>query len=137
MADTFTVAERSRIMASVKSRDTTPELVVRQIVASLRYRPRLHDVSLPGVPDLVFPRLKKAIFVSGCFWHRHTCGRCRIPAGNRAYWLAKIDRNAARDRRVQRALRRLGYRVLVVWECQTTAARRERLRARINQYLQA
>jgi hypothetical protein len=80
-------------------------------------------------------RRKLAIFVSGCFWHRHTCGRCRIPAANRAYWIAKIDRNAARDRRVQRALRRLGYRVLVVWECQTTAARRERLRARVQQFL--
>jgi DNA mismatch endonuclease (patch repair protein) len=57
------------------------------------------------------------IFVSGCFWHRHTCGRCRIPAANRLYWLAKIHRNAVRDRRVQRALRRLGWSVLVVWEC--------------------
>jgi DNA mismatch endonuclease, patch repair protein len=95
----------------------------------------LHDTSLPGAPDLVFPRLNKAIFVSGCFWHRHTCGRCRIPAANRAYWLAKIDRNAARDRRVQRALRRLGWSVLVVWECQTAAARRERLQTRIDQFL--
>jgi DNA mismatch endonuclease (patch repair protein) len=135
MADTFTVAERSRIMAAVKSRDTTPELIVHRLVRSLGYRPRQHDSSLPGVPDLVSPRLKLAIFVHGCFWHRHTCGRCRIPAANRRYWIAKIDRNAARDRRVRRALRRLGYRILVIWECQTTAARRERLRARIRQFL--
>jgi DNA mismatch endonuclease, patch repair protein len=135
MADTFTVAERSRIMAAVKSRGTTPELIVHRLVRSLRYRPRLHDASLPGAPDLVFRRRKLAIFVHGCFWHRHTCGRCRIPVANRAYWLAKIDRNAARDRRVQRALRRLGYRVLVVWECQTTAARRERLRRLLLRFL--
>src|SRR5438477_9336664 len=115
--------------AAVKSGDTKPELAVRRLVHALGYRFRLHVRSLPGAPDLVFPRLRKVIFVSGCFWHRHTCGRCRIPSTRRAYWLAKIDRNAARDRRVQRALRRLGWGVMVVWECQTTAAKRDRLRA--------
>ena len=75
--------------------------------------------------------------VHGCFWHRHTCGRCRIPASNRRYWLAKIDRNAARDRRTIRALRRLGWRVLVVWECQTTLARREWLAERLRTFLRS
>jgi DNA mismatch endonuclease (patch repair protein) len=90
---------------------------------------------LTGSPDLFFPRLRKVIFVSGCFWHMHDCGRCRIPATRRDYWVAKLERNAARDRRVQRELRRLGWQSLVVWECQTVLARRERLQARVGRFL--
>jgi DNA mismatch endonuclease (patch repair protein) len=111
------------------------ENIVRRLAHALGYRFRLHVRSLPGAPDLVFPRLRKVIFVHGCFWHRHTCGRCRIPATRRRYWLAKIDRNAARDRRVQRALRQLGWGVMVVWECQTKAANRARLRSRLQSFL--
>ena len=135
MADTFSVAERSRIMAAVKSGGTTPEMVVRRLVHAMGYRYRLHVRSLPGAPDLVFPRLRSIIFVSGCYWHMHTCGRCRIPADHRDYWVKKLARNAARDKRTHRQLRRAGWRVLVVWECQTVAARRERLRSRIERFL--
>jgi DNA mismatch endonuclease (patch repair protein) len=135
MADTFTKAERSRIMAAVKGSNTTPEMVVRRLVHALGFRYRLHVRTLPGAPDLAFPRLRKVIFVSGCFWHMHTCGRCRIPATRRSYWVAKLQRNATRDKRVQRALRRAGWSVLVVWECQTVAARRERLRTRLCSFL--
>lgn len=102
---------------------------------ALGYRYRLHVRSLLGAPDLVFPRLRKVIFVSGCFWHMHTCGRCRIPTARRKYWLAKLQRNAAGDRRVQRALRRAGWGVPVVWECQTFAAGRERLVRQIVRFL--
>jgi DNA mismatch endonuclease, patch repair protein len=137
MTDTFTKAERSRIMAAVKSKDTTTELVVRRIVHLLGYRYRLHVRSLPGTPDLVFPRLRKVINVSGCFWHLHGCPRCRIPQAHRRYWLDKLNRNAARDRRNGRALRRLGYRVLTVWECQTTVRTRDRLAARLKRFLDA
>jgi DNA mismatch endonuclease (patch repair protein) len=119
----------------VKSRDTTPEMIVRRLVHALGYRYRLHVRSLPGAPDLVFPRLRKVIFVSGCFWHMHSCGRCRIPTARRGYWTKKLERNRARDKRVQRALRRAGWGVLVVWECQTLAAGRERLRARLKRFL--
>jgi len=135
LTDTFTTSERSRIMAAVKGKDTTPEMLVRRLVHALGFRYRLHVRSLPGCPDLVFPRLRKIINVSGCFWHMHGCGRCRIPASRRGYWVAKLERNAARDRRTRRALRRLGWQVLVVWECQTTTARRERLRARLVRFL--
>jgi DNA mismatch endonuclease, patch repair protein len=128
-------AERSRIMAAVKSHSTTPEMVVQRLVHELGSRYRLHVRSLPGAPDLVFPCLRKVIFVSGCFWHMHTCGRCRIPAARRKYWIAKLERNAARDQRVQRALRRAGWGVLVVWECQTFAAGRERLPGRLRRFL--
>jgi DNA mismatch endonuclease, patch repair protein len=135
MADTFTKAERSRIMAAVKGKDTAPELIVRRLVHAFGYRYRLHVRSLPGCPDLVLPRLRKVILVSGCFWHMHSCGRCRIPATRRGYWVAKLERNVSRDGRNRRALRRAGWQVLVVWECQTIAARRERLRAKLQAFL--
>jgi len=110
-------------------------MIVRRIVHQLGYRYRLHVRALPGAPDLVFPRLGKVVIVNGCFWHRHTCGACRIPATRRAYWVQKIDRNAQRDQRTRRALRRLGWRVLAVWECQTRPARRQRLEARLLRFL--
>ena len=104
-------------MAAVKSQDTTPELVVRRLVHALGYRYRLHVRSLPGTPDLVFPRLRKVINVSGCFWHMHACSRCRIPSSRREYWLTKLQRNAARDKRVAKALHRAGWQVFTIWEC--------------------
>jgi DNA mismatch endonuclease, patch repair protein len=118
MADTFTKAERSRIMAAVRSHDTTPELVVRRLLHRLGYRFRLHVKELPGTPDILLPKHRTVVEVRGCFWHGHTCGRCRVPATRREYWLAKIARNQQRDRRTVAALRRAGWRVLVLWECQ-------------------
>jgi DNA mismatch endonuclease (patch repair protein) len=135
MADTFSQSERSRIMAAVKSKDTTPELLVRRLVHCLGYRYRLHVRSLPGSPDLVFPRLRKVINVNGCFWHMHSCGRCRIPSSRRDYWIAKIQRNAARDKRTRRELRKLGWQVLVLWECQIKPSREDWLRRRIVAFL--
>ncbi len=135
MADPFTPAERSRIMAAVRSRDTAPEMIVRRLVHRMGYRYRLHVRELPGTPDLVFPRLRCAVAVDGCFWHGHRCGACRMPATRRDYWAAKIARNIARDRRTRRALRRAGWRVLVVWECQTRRDRIERLTVRLAAFL--
>lgn len=83
------------------------------------YRYRLRDKSLPGTPHIVLPRRRKVIEVRGCFWHGHTCGRCRVPRTRRAYWLAKIERNRRRGRRTLAALAKLGWSVLVIWECQT------------------
>jgi DNA mismatch endonuclease, patch repair protein len=137
MTDTFTKAERSRIMAAIKSRDTTPELTVRRLVHSLGYRYRLHVRSLPGTPDLVFPRLRKVINVNGCFWHLHRCAHCRVPSSRRSYWIAKLERNAARDVRTVRELRRSGWQVMVIWECQIGAAKQARLRARIVKFLKS
>src|SRR5271154_5907111 len=99
MADSVTKAQRSRIMAAVRSKDTTPELTVRRLVHRLGYRYRLHVRTLPGTPDLVFPSRQKIINVSGCFWHMHGCGRCRIPAAHRTYWQEKLERNKKRDQR--------------------------------------
>jgi DNA mismatch endonuclease (patch repair protein) len=111
--------KRSAIMRAVKSADTKPEIIVRKLVHALGYRFRLHRKSLPGSPDLVFPSRKKVLFVHGCFWHAHRCKRGhRVPKTNTSYWLAKIGRNKARDARQIAALKRAGWRSLVIWECQ-------------------
>jgi DNA mismatch endonuclease (patch repair protein) len=138
MPDQFSPAERSRIMRCVKSGNTTPELVVRRLVHGLGYRFRLNNRHLPGQPDLVLPRLGKAIFVHGCFWHRHACGAGQsTPASRVDYWQAKFTRNVLRDRSNLRKLRRLGWSVLVVWECQTTIRKREALQRRLERFLNA
>ncbi|MCA9235982.1 MAG: DNA mismatch endonuclease Vsr [Planctomycetales bacterium] len=134
--DVFTKAERSRVMRAVKSADTTPEMVVRRLVHGLGYRYRLHAKDLPGKPDLVLPRLGKVIFVHGCFWHRHRCDAGQsTPASRVDYWQAKFDRNVARDKSHLRKLRRAGWSVLVVWECQTKASRRAVLERRLGRFL--
>lgn len=111
--------KRSEIMRAVKSKDTKPEMIVRRLVHALGYRYRLHRPDLPGKPDLTFAGRRAVIFVHGCFWHQHTCKRGdRQPATNVAYWRRKLARNVARDKANARHLRRLGWRVLTVWECQ-------------------
>jgi DNA mismatch endonuclease (patch repair protein) len=118
--DTLTAAERSVRMAKIRSKDTLPELRVRQLVHRLGYRFRLHQKDLPGRPDLVFTSRRKVIFVHGCFWHAH--GRCKTanqPKSRRGYWKDKFARNKARDQSNARKLRNLGWKVLVIWECQT------------------
>ena len=118
MADVFTPEERSRVMRSVRSRDTAPELRVRRWLHAHGFRFRLHRDDLPGKPDIVLPRYATAVFVHGCFWHGHAgCKPAELPASNREYWERKIGRNMARDRRNLRGLRALGWRALVVWEC--------------------
>lgn len=104
-------------MSLVLHKDTGPELVVRRVVHSLGYRYRLHVRSLPGTPDLVFTRRRKIIFIHGCFWHRHPrCGR--LPKSNKRFWLDKLEQNRKRDLSNLRKLRRNGWKVLVIWECQ-------------------
>jgi DNA mismatch endonuclease, patch repair protein len=120
MIDVFSPQKRSAIMARVKSSDTAPELRVRRLAHRLGYRFRLHRKDLPGRPDLVFPRLGVALFVHGCFWHRcPICKGASSPSSNIAYWERKFRRNVARDVEAAAALTRLGWRVEVIWECQT------------------
>jgi len=105
-------------MRSVKSTDTKPELAVRRLAHQLGYSFRLHRKSLPGTPDLVFPRLRKVVFVHGCFWHGHRCARGnRTPKNNRDYWVAKITRNRERDKTNRALLHTEGWGVYIVWEC--------------------
>jgi DNA mismatch endonuclease (patch repair protein) len=119
-ADRITPVQRSRNMARIRSKDTAPELIVRRLLHALGYRFRLHFASLPGRPDLAFPKRKKAIFVHGCFWHSHPgCVRATRPVSRAAFWAEKFEKNQERDTRVQAQLRDQGWNVLVVWECET------------------
>jgi len=129
MADFLTPRERSERMARIRGRDTKPELAVRAILRGLGARARLHRRDLPGSPDLVLVRERIAILVHGCFWHRHQgCARATHPATRRRFWREKFARNVARDRRVARLLRRLGFRVIVIWECRLRDPERVRRR---------
>lgn len=121
-------------MSRVRAKDTKPEMVVRRIVHGLGYRYRLHRRDLPGRPDLVLPRLGAVIFVHGCFWHRHPgCRLASTPSTNVEFWQAKFLRNVERDAEAIRRLEADGWRVLVVWECETRA--REALHARLQAFL--
>jgi DNA mismatch endonuclease, patch repair protein len=118
--DNLTSTQRSACMASIRSTDTRPEMVVRRLVHSLGYRYRLHRRELPGTPDLVLARYQCVILVHGCFWDMHRCKRGKsTPRSNVAFWRTKRENNRIRDRHSISALRRAGWRVLVVWECQT------------------
>ncbi len=119
-------------MRAVKSANTRPEQAVRSLLHSLGYRFRLHRRDLPGVPDIAFPSRKAVIFVHGCFWHGHECKRGnRVPKARTAYWTRKLEGNATRDSRIRAKLTDLGWRVLVVWECEIkdNVALAEKLRA--------
>jgi DNA mismatch endonuclease (patch repair protein) len=123
--DPLSKSQRSALMASIRSKDTAPELAVRKVLTAMGIRYRLHGKGLPGRPDIVIRRLNLVIFVHGCFWHRHRCRRGKaMPAVRRAFWRAKFEANRKRDRRSIAALRRAGWRVLVIWECQTEDAGR-------------
>jgi DNA mismatch endonuclease (patch repair protein) len=121
-------------MAAIRCKDTRPEMTVRRIAHRLGYRYRLHVRELPGSPDLVFPRLRKLILVHGCFWHMHACRYGRVTPRTRPdFWQTKRTGNVSRDRRTVRKLRRDGWRVLVIWECQVRD--QEQLAARLSEFL--
>ena len=110
-------------MSRVKGRDTKPELLVRSLVHRMGFRFRLHRRDLPGNPDIVLPRHAKVIFVHGCLWHGHKqCPRSKRPTTNKEFWNRKLDQNIERDDHFRRKLRRIGWKALVVWECETRKA---------------
>lgn len=112
--------ERSAIMRAVPQKNSKPEMIVRRALHHLGYRFRLHRRDLPGTPDIVLPRHRVAIFVHGCFWHRHPgCRLASTPRTRTEFWQSKFDRNVERDTMATQALQKLGWRVLVIWECET------------------
>ncbi len=115
--DVFSAEKRSEVMSLIRAKNTKPEIAVRQILHSLGYRFRLHVPTLPGRPDIVLPKHSTIIDVRGCFWHGHRCLKGRIPYGNRTYWAPKLRANQLRDRQRARQLRKMGWRVCTVWEC--------------------
>jgi DNA mismatch endonuclease, patch repair protein len=125
---------RRRTMQAVKGEDTAPEMLVRRMIHALGFRYRLHRRDLPGCPDIVFSRLRKIIFVHGCFWHGHDCARgARMPKTNADYWSAKINRNRARDTETAKQLHADGWDVVIIWECETGI---ETLRDRLIKFLE-
>ena len=136
MTDNLSAEDRSRCMSGIRSRGMKPEMAVRSLVHGMGFRFRLHGRGLPGKPDLVLPRFWAVIFVHGCFWHWHRKRNCPIagmPKSNLGYWRPKLSRTRARDAQHTRALRRLGWRVLVIWECDL--ADEESVRVRIGSFL--
>lgn len=118
MADNHTKEQRSMNMSHIRSTNSKPEEKVRKYLFAhgLRYRKNVRD--LPGCPDIVLPKYKTIVFVNGCFWHHHDCGRFVWPASNEEYWHKKIDRNVQRDEENQQLLEKQGWKVLTIWECQ-------------------
>jgi DNA mismatch endonuclease, patch repair protein len=134
--DTLTPKQRSERMSLVRGADTKPEILVRRLIHGMGYRYRLHAPDLPGRPDLVFPSRRKVVFVHGCFWHRHPSPRCalaRLPKSRLNFWRTKLEGNRVRDGMTEAKLRRLGWKVMVIWECQANSL--PRLVHRIQRFL--
>jgi DNA mismatch endonuclease (patch repair protein) len=126
--DTISPERRSENMRRIRGKDTKPELLVRGALFAMGYRYRLHSDKLPGKPDLVFAKRRKIIFVHGCFWHNHShisCKIARFPKSNSGYWADKLRRNVERDALRCAELRRLGWKMLVIWECQTKSINKQ------------
>lgn len=124
MIDTLTTAKRSERMGLIRSKNTKPEMIVRRLVHGMGYRYRLHRRDLPGCPDLVFPRFHKVIFVHGCFWHYHpnpVCKLARLPKSRLDFWRPKLEGNRHRDDVNQNKLLALGWKFMVIWECEMNA----------------
>lgn len=117
MVDVLTPEQRRLNMSRVKGKDTKPEMLIRRGLHARGLRYRLHDRSLPGRPDLVFPKYNTAVFVHGCFWHAHGCVMSKQPATHRDFWEVKLSANAARDRKTVETLLANGWRILIIWEC--------------------
>ena len=119
MADVFSLEMRTRIMSSIRGKDTKPEMVIRRLLHGQGYRYRVHENRLPGTPDLYFSSREKAVFVNGCFWHGHeNCLRASLPKTNRNFWRDKIRKNIIRDQKKCLELNEMGIEYLVVWECE-------------------
>jgi DNA mismatch endonuclease (patch repair protein) len=120
MPDSLSPSRRSWNMSRIRSADTAPERMVRSLLHTAGFRFRLHRRDLPGKPDIVLPGRRAVVFVHGCFWHRHRgCSLATTPGSNIEFWKTKFEQNVARDRRNASALRKLGWKVTIVWECQT------------------
>jgi DNA mismatch endonuclease (patch repair protein) len=133
--DTLTPAERSERMRGIRSKDTKPEMRVRRLVHGMGYRYRLHDRRIPGTPDIVFRRRRRAIFVHGCYWHGHDCKLGRLPKSRLSFWREKIAANRRRDARVRAEMQALGWSALVLWECELRDE--ARLASSIKEFLNA
>tara|TARA_B100000676_G_C17959581_1_gene776762 strand:- start:472 stop:924 length:453 start_codon:yes stop_codon:yes gene_type:complete len=127
MTDIVDKTTRSKMMSSIRDKDTKPELFIRSGLHAIGYRYKLHDKNLPGKPDLVLPKYNAIILVNGCFWHGHDCHLFRLPKTRSDFWAAKIRANIERDRKNLAAYCKLGWRVLTIWECAIRGVPQEEL----------
>jgi DNA mismatch endonuclease (patch repair protein) len=127
-------------MALVRGKNTKPEIAVRDVIESCGLKYSLHDNTLPGCPDVIFRARKKVIFVHGCFWHQHgsrSCWRSRVPKSRPDFWIPKLTSNVLRDKSNIKALQKAGWKVLVIWECETIVTKRTNLKSRIRRFVAA
>jgi len=136
LVDTLSEQERSERMSRIRGRDSVSEMRLRRMIHGMGFRYRLHVRSLPGTPDLVFPSRKAVIFMHGCFWHRHEdCRLARMPKSRVDFWREKLEGNMRRDEENRRRLNEMGWRVLVVWECQMKARDLESVAQSVKRFL--
>lgn len=128
--DIFDKSKRSQLMAKVKQKNTAPEIIVivRKFLFSKGFRYRINVKSLSGTPDIVLSKYKTVIFVHGCFWHGHTCRAGHLPSSNLDYWVTKIEKNIERDNRKINELEKLGWNVVVIWQCEIKALKNREIR---------
>jgi len=130
----LTVEQRKRCMSRNRGKDTSPEIIVRQLIYSLGYRYRLHRKDLPGCPDMVFSAKKKVIFINGCYWHRHTCKKGRSkPETREDFWQTKFFKTKQRDKETRKKLKKLDWQILTIWECQIKNV--EKLKKMVTEFL--
>lgn len=123
MTDVYSKEKRSRVMSGVRGKNTKPEKRVRSALHRSGYRFRLHRTDLPGKPDIVLPLYNTVIFVNGCFWHQHPgCRKATIPQNNRPFWKKKLTRTVERDKQNRKDLQRLGWNIIIIWECEIRAS---------------
>lgn len=135
VADTLSPNERSKRMSLIRGKDSSPELKLRRLVHGMGFRYRLHVKDLPGKPDLAFPSRRAVIFMHGCFWHRHPgCKLARLPKSKLDFWRPKLEGNRERDLRNQEMLKKLGWHVLVIWECEMENI--EKVSNKVREFLQ-
>jgi len=118
MSDIYSKNKRSQIMSKISGKETKPEILVRKFLFEKGFRYRKNDKRYPGKPDIVLPKYKTVIFVHGCFWHGHNCSAGKLPETKKEFWQNKIDSNVARDKKNQHELKNLGWKVIVVWQCE-------------------
>ncbi len=136
MVDKFSKHKRSEIMSHIKSKNTKPEITVRKIIYSLGYRYRLHRKDLPGKPDLAFIKKKKVIFINGCFWHGHSgCKKSALPDTNYEFWNDKIKNNVNRDTQNYKLLEDMGWKYLLIWQCEIKNYNLENIKSNIIHFL--
>ncbi|QNN45361.1 DNA mismatch endonuclease Vsr [Thermomonas brevis] len=133
--DRLSPERRSWLMSRIRGANTKPEIQVRSLLHRMGYRFRLHRRDLPGTPDIVLPGRRVVVFVHGCFWHGHACKRTKMPKSREDYWLEKIEGNRRRDARKRKELRELGWKVVIVWECEIKRSERlaRRMRATLGE----